>query len=80
MSQNYCFDDCPHNKIERNHWSDIDENGKVVRYSKASTGTNEKLKCLVGYKQTINSHKAYLNSKKNNSIICPALKKLFGGR
>lgn len=78
---NYCFDICEHNKVARNYWSDSDENGKVINHSKAlrtdSDGPKFKLICDVGYKQTINSHKAFINSNKNNALICPRLRALF---
>jgi hypothetical protein len=73
---NYCFDVCPHNTVERRFWEDKD-GGKTVQHSKAVKGTNEKLKCELDYKQTVNSNGALVRSLVNNSSVCSKLKTLF---
>ncbi len=73
----YCYDICEHNKIERIYWSDKDKDGKNVTYSKAKEGTNQKLQCSLGFKQTVTSHKGLVNSQKCNSHICERLRIIY---
>ena len=73
---NYCHDECQFNQGDRHYWDDPDEQGKHVRRSK-SDASNKKLKCELGYNQTVNSHKALINSQEQGKRICPRLRKIF---
>jgi hypothetical protein len=72
----YCYDTCEHNIIPRRHWND-NEGGKSKSFSKAESGTNLKLTCLLGYKQMANTKEAMFNSHANNTPICPKLRKVL---
>jgi hypothetical protein len=72
----YCYDSCKHNKIEREHWNDV-EGGKSKSFSRAKTGTNQKLQCELGYKQLATTPLASLHSVQNGAEICPTLRKLL---
>jgi hypothetical protein len=76
---NYCYDSCPHNTIDRSFWQEEIEKGKPKQHSSAADGRQKKLKCSLGYTQTVNSPKALSNSIKNSSKICSDLRKLFSG-
>ena len=73
---NYCYDECEFNKGPRHDWEDTDKDGKKIQRSK-SDASNKKLKCNLGFSQTVNSHEGLLHSLKHNSKICPRLKTLF---
>jgi hypothetical protein len=77
---NYCYDECPYNRCPRNYWTEV-INAKPKTFSSAVKGSlvgpKFKLYCELGYSQTVNSHKALVNSKKQGSRICPRLTKLF---
>jgi hypothetical protein len=73
---NFCYDKCENNTGARHYWSDTDKDGKVVSQSK-SDASNKKLQCNLGFSQTVNSHKALINSQLQGSRICPSLRKLF---
>ena len=62
--RNYCHEECVQNGLS------VDIHGKL-------NGRNAKLKCKLGYKQTVNSVKARVNSEMAGSIICPRLKRRF---
>jgi hypothetical protein len=72
MKANFCFDACEHNPVPRRS---IKDGQNFITF--AESGMNKKLSCGLGYLQTVNSHKAFVNSQLNNSHICPALRKLF---
>ena len=74
---NYCYDECEFNTGARHYWEETGENGKKIVREK-SDEANKKLQCLLGYRQTVNSHSAYVNSLKNNTRVCLRLRKLFG--
>ena len=62
--RNYCHEECDQSGLS------VDSFGKI-------NGRNTKLKCRLGYKQTINSVQARINSEEAGSIICPRLKRKF---
>jgi len=69
---NYCFDACEHNTIPRRSFKDGD------KFIVESTGErNMKLRCRLGYKQTVASEKALKNSVDNGTTICERLRKVF---
>jgi hypothetical protein len=73
---NYCYDECEFNAGPRHYWESSDKDGKKILGAK-SEASNKKLKCSLGFSQTINSHKGLVNSIKQGSKICPRLKRLF---
>ena len=77
---NYCYDSCPNNKVPRTFWDEMEE-GKAVRHSAAhkgsDTGPKFPLLCELGYRQTVNSHRALVNSKMSGAKICARLRKIF---
>ena len=73
---NYCYDTCPHNLIPRRSFQEV-VNHKVVLHTQAEGEKNKKLQCTLGYKQTVASRKALLNSEANGTRVCPSLRKVF---
>jgi hypothetical protein len=74
---NYCYDTCDHNRIPRRFWDETEAQGKVQHNATATSGRNEKLTCALGYKQTVSSKEAALNSIKNGTSVCLRLKKIL---
>jgi hypothetical protein len=77
MSQNYCYDQCPYNNISRKSIVETDEEGKPNKITWADQDKNKRLQCTVGFKQTVASRAAALNSIKNNTPICASLRKVL---
>ena len=70
---NYCHDKCQFNLgVTRRS---IQDGRELITI--ADSGKNKKLNCELGYSQTVNSHKALINSQKQGTRICPRLRKLF---